>query len=149
MVAAQNPTPAPSGKPLVPAPLLRRTISLIYEALLLAALLWCAALLFSILESRLTATHARTVFQVYSALIAGAYFVWQWSHGGQTLPMKTWRMRLVTRDGAPVGARLAWMRYLVALTGLLLLGVGFLWALVDPERQFLHDRFAGTRIVRC
>jgi uncharacterized RDD family membrane protein YckC len=58
-------------------------------------------------------------------------------------------MRLVKQNGKPVDARVAWVRYLAGLVGLLLFGVGFLWALFDPERQFLHDRLAGTRIVRC
>ncbi|HEV7803535.1 MAG TPA: RDD family protein [Burkholderiales bacterium] len=149
MEVAQDAASVIPELPLVLAPLPRRVVSLIYEALLLAALLWCAALLFGIIESRLTPSHARTVFQAYVVLILGAYFVCQWTRGGQTLPMKTWRMRLVKRNGKPVDARVAWVRYLAGLVGLLLFGVGFLWALFDPERQFLHDRLAGTRIVRC
>jgi uncharacterized RDD family membrane protein YckC len=133
---------------LVPAPLLRRALSLVYEALILAALLWCAALLYGVIESRLAATHLRALFQAYLALVAGIYFVWQWTHGGQTLPMKTWRMRLVTRSGEPVSPRQGSARYLVAMAGLLVLGLGFFWALIDRERQFLHDRVVGTRIVR-
>jgi uncharacterized RDD family membrane protein YckC len=130
------------------APLGRRLLSLIYEMLLLAALLWCAALLFWALERELVATHPRTLFQIYLALVAGACFVWQWTHGGQTLPMKTWRLRLVKSDGTALGTRDAVMRYVAAMVGALALGFGFLWAIVDREGQFLHDRLAGTRIVR-
>jgi uncharacterized RDD family membrane protein YckC len=56
-------------------------------------------------------------------------------------------MRLVTQYGDALTLRQASLRYVLASAGLLLLGVGFLWALVDPERQFLHDRLGGTRIV--
>jgi uncharacterized RDD family membrane protein YckC len=63
--------------------------------------------------------------------------------------MKTWHIKLVTESGNPVSKRQALARYLIGTAGLLLLGVGFLWAFVDRERQFLHDRLAGTRIVRC
>ncbi len=35
-----------------------------------------------------------------------------------------------------LGAHAAW-----------LVAVGYLWPIVDPDRQFLHDRIAGTRIV--
>ena len=130
------------------APLGRRLLSLIYEILLLAALLWCAALLFWTIEQELGAAHARRVFQIYLAATAGAYFIWQWTHGGQTVPMKTWRLRLVTRDGEPVPTRQAAMRYFAAMAGSLALGLGFVWAAFDRDRQFLHDRIAGTRIVR-
>jgi len=123
-------------------------LSLTYESLLLGALLWAIGLIFVVVEARVGTGHLRLFFQLYLALIAGAYFVWQWSRSGQTLAMKTWRLRLVTRQGSPVGMGQACARYLIALAGLLLFGAGFLWAGLDSERQFLHDRIAGTRIVR-
>jgi uncharacterized RDD family membrane protein YckC len=130
------------------APIGRRLLSLIYEVLLLAALLWCASLLFSALERETVSTHLRTIFQIYIAAVAGAYFVWQWTHGGQTVPMKTWHLRLVMRDGTPVGTGVAVARYFAAMASALALGLGFVWAAVDRDRQFLHDRLAGTRIIR-
>jgi uncharacterized RDD family membrane protein YckC len=149
-------SPAPGGGataravtlPLL-APVGRRFLSLIYEALLLAALVWCAGLLFGAIEIEAASTHARALFQAYLVLVTGTYFTWQWTHGGQTLPMKTWRLRLVSVSGGAVGARLAWLRYAIALAGTLAGGSGFLWALVDRDRQFLHDRLAGTRVVRA
>ncbi|HET7160672.1 MAG TPA: RDD family protein, partial [Burkholderiales bacterium] len=125
------------------SPLLRRVLALVYEALLLAALLWCAALVFKIIETPLAVAHSRTIFQAYLFLLAAVYFVWQWTHGGQTLAMKAWRIRLVTRDGEAINARLAWTRYVLATLGVLAFGLGFLWSLLDRERQFLHDRLAG------
>jgi uncharacterized RDD family membrane protein YckC len=130
------------------APLYRCLLSACYEALLLAALLWCAGLVFSLVEASLNVDHVRPLFQIYLACVGGFYFIWQWTRGGQTLPMKTWRLRLVARDGAGLRTSQACARYVFALAGLLLLGAGFAWALVDRERQFLHDRLAGTRIVR-
>ena len=136
-----------SARPaLTLAPFIRRTLSLVYEALLLAAVLWCAGLLYASIEASITATHLRVFYQVYLLAVGGIYFASQWRLG-QTLPMKTWRMKLVTRDGNVVSVPQAALRYLVASAGLLLFGVGFLWAFVDPERQFLHDRLGKTRIV--
>ena len=89
----------------------------------------------------------RPLFQLYLLTVAAAYFVWQWRGGGQTLAMKTWRMRLVTRENAPLPLRHAAIRFVLAVPGALLLGGGFLWALVDREGLFLHDRLAGTRII--
>ncbi len=130
------------------APLLRRLAALFYEALLLLAVLWLAGLLFSLIGLELRLPHPRLAYQLYLVLVAGGYFVWQWVRGGQTLPMKTWRLRLVARDGGSLTWRQAWLRYLAALVGLAVLGLGFVWALFDRDRLFLHDRIAGTRLVR-
>ena len=89
----------------------------------------------------------RHVLQLWVVAVCGAYFVWFWSRGGQTLPMKTWRIRVVRLDGAALDRALALNRYLLALLGLLAAGLGFAWALVDRDRQFLHDRLAGTALV--
>jgi uncharacterized RDD family membrane protein YckC len=60
--------------------------------------------------------------------------------------MKTWHIRLERLDGSPVNPARAIHRYVLALLGTAALGLGFLWALVDRDRQFLHDRLSGTRI---
>ncbi|MBI1965778.1 MAG: RDD family protein [Betaproteobacteria bacterium] len=125
----------------------RRLLSLLYEGLLLAAVLLVGALPFLVLAQDLGPALKRPLFQIYLVALAGIYFVWQWLEGGQTLPMKTWRIQLVTRDGAPLTPRHALARFAFALAGSLPLGAGFLWALVDRERLFLHDRLAGTRII--
>jgi uncharacterized RDD family membrane protein YckC len=62
--------------------------------------------------------------------------------------MKTWRIRLVQANGDTLTFKQAVLRFFLALLGLLLAGAGFWWALVDRDRQFLHDRLAGTRLVR-
>ena len=125
----------------------RRLASALYDSLLLAALLLIATFPFLALFGDSTHGWRRDALQAWVLLVAGAYFVWFWSRGGQTLAMKTWRIRLVRRDGQPVGAPQAAHRYLLAVLGLLALGLGFAWALVDRERQFLHDRLAGTALI--
>jgi uncharacterized RDD family membrane protein YckC len=147
---------APATTPVPEAPataslanLGRRALALVYEALLLGAVLALASLLFAVLAHGADRVVSRPLLQLYLVALAGLYFVWQWTRGGQTLAMKTWRIRLLTREGQPLGPRRALVRYLLALAGTLLLGAGFLWALFDRERQFLHDRLAGTRIVNA
>ena len=90
----------------------------------------------------------RPLFQLYLIAVTMAYFVYCWAHGGQTLPMKTWHIRLVTHHGDAISVRTGIYRYLFALLGIGLVGLGLIWALFDRERQFLHDRLAGTKIVR-
>lgn len=82
-------------------------------------------------------------------LVLLAYFVWFWRKSGQTLAMQTWKIKVVCTDGTtPVSLRQALLRYVLSWPSLLLCGAGILWALLDRDRQFLHDRLAGTRIVR-
>ena len=76
----------------------RRALALIYEALLLFAWLLLSSLPFAMIAHEVEGTAARPLFQLYLLLVAASYFVWQWRRGGQTLAMKTWHMRLVTRE---------------------------------------------------
>jgi uncharacterized RDD family membrane protein YckC len=140
--------PAAGSPQYEPAALGRRLLSLAYEALLLAAVLWLAGILFALVEQKTGAAHARLAFQLYLVAAAAVYFVPQWAIGGQTLPMKTWRIRLVARNGQRLTVPRACARYVLALLGLAACGLGYWWAFLDPDRQFLHDRLADTRLVR-
>lgn len=130
------------------APLKRRLISLVYEALILTALLLAATLPILLLTRGWDHAVVRLVLQAGLLVICGAFYVAQWRGAGQTLPMKTWRMRLSLANGKPLGTSRAALRYLAATVSLITLGAGFVWALFDKDRQFLHDRVCGTRIIQ-
>jgi len=132
------------------APALRRRLaSAVYELLALAALVLVATFPYLAVFGDSVHGWRRHALQAWVLAVAGIYFVAFWTRGGQTLPMKTWRIRLVRHDGAPVGVGRAVHRYLLAVLGLAAAGVGFAWALVDRDRQFLHDRLAGTALVEA
>lgn len=114
---------------------------------MIAAVLIAGGFVFTALAGGVEPVFARPLFQLFLLALAGAYFVWQWRRGGQTLAMKTWRIRLVTVSGGALTWRHAICRFVLATAGALSCGLGFLWALCDRDRQFLHDRLAGTRIV--
>lgn len=125
----------------------RRLAALLYESLPLFALWFFAGfLVVGALPEAPRGWH-RLLFQGYLLLVTAIYFVWFWRHGGQTLAMKAWRIRLVDTLGRGIGARQAWLRFALAALGAACLGAGFLWCLLDREGQFLHDRLAGTRLV--
>ncbi len=119
---------------------------MLYESLLLVAVLFLAGFLFAGLTLGSTTPLVRVVFQIYLLCVVAAYFIWFWLRGGQTLAMKTWHLRLVSADGLPLTRRRAILRFALALPSTLL-GVGILWALFDRERLFLHDRLAKTKII--
>jgi uncharacterized RDD family membrane protein YckC len=134
-------------EPSALAPLARRLASLAYEGVLLFAIVFLASYLFLSLARDAQSGLPRLVFQAYLLAVCGAYFMFCWVRGGQTLPMKTWGMRLVTTEGRPLSAQRAFLRYVFAVPAICT-GAAVIWALFDRDRQFLHDRLAGTRIVR-
>ena len=136
---------APPG-PTVPG-IGRRVLSMLYESLVMFAIAFFAGLVFYGATNGRLPGNTRLVFQLYLFLVMGAYFIACWSRGGRTLPMQTWKMRVIRHDSLPVGVGRAALRYVLAWPSLLLFGVGVFWAFFDRDRQFLHDRLAGTRIV--
>jgi len=86
--------------------------------------------------------------QIHLLIVLLGYFVWFWRHGGQTLAMKTWKIRLESaRNAGTVTLPQAFLRFALGCPSLLFFGVGLIWAVFDRERQFLHDRLAGTRLI--
>jgi uncharacterized RDD family membrane protein YckC len=134
--------------PAAAASLARRLGSICYEIVLLAAILFAAGWVFLAVGRLIPAALARLLFQLYLLTVCAAYFIYCWTHSGQTLPMKTWRIRLVTRQGGALSVGRATLRYLLALASIALAGGGFWWAVFDRDGQFLHDRLAGTRLIQ-
>lgn len=118
---------------------------MLYESLLLLAVVFLAGFLFVSLTHGDRSAAVRLVFQAYLLLVVAIYFIWFWIHGGQTLAMKTWHLRLVGAGGQAVTWRQAVLRFVLAVPSVVL-GIGIVWAMFDRERQFLHDRLAGTKI---
>ena len=134
------------------------------------AFLFVAALPFAAFLEQRHALYRRDDLQYWLFLVLGIYFCWFWRHGGQTLAMKTWRIRLLTREGSALSLKQAALRYVLAwlwfLPGLaaarylhvqgwmlvlfpaLNMALWILAIFLDPDRQFPHDRLAGTRLVQ-
>lgn len=125
-----------------------RIAVMVYESLLVIAVVFVAS--FVILPVVGTLAHAwqKYLFQGFLLGVLFAYFAAFWLTSGQTLAMKTWRVRLVRADGRPLTLRLALYRFVLALAGIAAAGLGLAWAWFDRDRQFLHDRLLGTRLVR-
>jgi len=126
------------------APSLRRRLaSMLYEAILLFAVGFIATWAFQLAAGTLDITSGwrRHLLQVFILAVFAAYFLWCWLRGGQTLAMKTWRIRLV--DLTPAKAVLRFLYAVVFVPT----GISIVYALFDRDRQFLHDRLAGSRLV--
>lgn len=132
-----------------PAGLLRRLGAVFYDSLLLTALLVLVSFVYVPLVGRLLPPPlGRAFYQLLLLAVSIAYFAGFWVRGGQTLGLKTWKLRVVAADGGPVTWTQALRRFAAAIVSWLCLGLGFLWVFVDPEKRAWHDRLSGTRVVR-
>jgi uncharacterized RDD family membrane protein YckC len=126
----------------------RRLAAIVYDLLLLIAILMLATLLLLPLTGGEAIRSGNHFFQLYLLLCSYIYFAWQWARGGQTLGMRAWRLRLRrSRDFAAPQWRDVSIRFIAAAFSWLLLGSGFLWALFDDDLQALHDRLSRTRLL--
>ncbi len=153
---------------LVAPSLRRRMASWLYEGMLMFGVVFIAGYLFGTLSQTRNALDNRHALQAFLFLVFGIYFTWFWAKG-QTLAMKTWNIRVVDRTGRPITQRralvryvLSWLWFLPALailapfkvsggeTVVVVVGWVLVWALLSrfhPQRQFVHDVLAGTRLV--
>jgi uncharacterized RDD family membrane protein YckC len=153
---------------LMAPPLARRMACWLYEGLLMVGVVFLAGYLFGTLSQTRNAMDNRHLLQTFLFVVFGIYFVWFWAKG-QTLAMKTWNIRVVDRAGQPITQTrallryaLCWLWFLPALAAeapfklsgaesvVIVLGWVAIWAILSylqPQRQFWHDVFAGTRLV--
>ncbi|MBI3545062.1 MAG: RDD family protein [Gammaproteobacteria bacterium] len=89
----------------------------------------------------------RTIYQIYLLSICFLFYAGPWIRGGQTLGMRSWRLKLERRDGGAITWPIAFKRFIFALLSFFLLGLGFLWILHDRDKLAWHDRWSGTRMI--
>lgn len=132
------------------APLWRRLAAMVYDQLVLWAI-WIAtgflhALLFGLDSTQNAQQLPRTLFP----MLLGStflFYAWFWTHGGQTLGMRAWRLQVVDQrlDGTPPHWIKCLVRFFGAFLSLSVFGLGYIWVLFDPDKDTWHDRLSGTR----
>ena len=143
---------------------------MVYEGLLVFGVVFSATFIFSLLTQKFDPTNLRFVRELFLFIVLGFYFVFSWRRSGQTLAMKTWKIRLVDSTNSPLPLMkaiirycFAWMWFLPAIMiayqlelqrgqVFIAMSIGIIaWALtalIDKDRQFLHDRWAKTRLIQ-
>ena len=126
----------------------RRLGAIGYDLLLLMAVWFFATLLVLPLSHGEAIAPGNPLYTSYLFMVTFAFFAWFWLHGGQTLGMRAWHIRVERFDGKPISPWQALLRFVVAVPSWLLMGMGFWWALFDREQLTWHDRYSETRLVR-
>lgn len=148
----------------------RRFACMMYEGVLLFGVIFVAGYLFDTLTQSNNALKLRHSRQLILFLIIGIYFLISWYKGGQTLPMRTWNIRLTDKNGTSLRVSRMLLRYILlwplplittaiialishsthlpAINILIIFApfTIFIWTWFDPQGQFLHDRILGTEL---
>ena len=130
------------------AGLLRRFGAILYDALLVVALLILASIPFvAVRGGQIVEPDDNLFYQLCMLLVIYLFFVGFWTRKGRTLGMQSWGMQLETDGGQKVNVTTASLRFVAAIVSWLPLGLGFAWQLWDRDGLSWHDRLSRTRLV--
>ena len=128
--------------------LLRRLAAILYDALLIGALLFLATVPFiAVRGGEPVEIGDNTVYRIVLALVLFGFFVGFWTRSGRTLGMQSWGLQIETMDGSKPTFASASVRFIAAIVSWAPCGLGFIWQLWDKDKLTWHDRLSGTRIV--
>jgi uncharacterized RDD family membrane protein YckC len=120
--------------------------AILYDALLLLAVLFLATALLLPFNSGQAFTSNQIFFPVYLLAVSFAFYGWFWTHGGQTLGLRAWKIKVLTVDKKPLSWQHALLRFCAALLSWLVVGCGFLWLMVDKNKRSWHDHLSKTAL---
>jgi len=126
---------------------LRRLAAQIYDLLLLIALLFLATALLLPFTSGVAVSAQQTlIYRAYLLVISFFFYGWFWTHGGQTLGLRAWKIKVLTLDQKPINWNQALLRFATAMISWAFFGLGFLWILIDKNRCSWHDHLSKTAL---
>jgi len=144
--------PMPENETKAPG-LARRGLAMLYDGLLLVALWFGVSAVLLAISAGLLTEPGRPLWLAYAhrlslVLATLGFFGWFWTHGGQTLGMRAWRLRLVSSvEHGAVTWKQSVLRLATACLSVSALGLGFFWSWIDPKRRTWHDRLSGTELI--
>ncbi len=161
MVNSAIPTSHSTTKPsqYKPANLFKRLAAMTYDFLLLAGLsfgygafgLLARTLFFPASVSAVASNSFEPpgiIFKLGWFFLIGVFFVFFWHRGGQTLGMRSWRIRVINKDGTNISVLQGIIRCCIAPLSLLLGGIGYFWCLFDKDGQTIHDKLSKSVVIQ-
>lgn len=128
------------------ASLARRLGAILYDSLLVLALMILATLVFIAMRGGESVESGDGSFRITLLAIAYLFYVGFWSRHGRTLGMQSWRLQLETADSKKPDVARASLRFFAGVLSLIPLGLGYWWQLWDKDGLTWHDRISGTRL---
>jgi len=143
-----------------PVSLVKRLLAIIYDLILLTAIFFVTGIVMSTLTTFIVnngnaITEEHSFYIMNQVIILCALFIsslifygWFWTHGGQTLGMKTWRIKLVSENSDTISWKQANIRFFCAILSWSIFGIGFFWSLIDSKNRCWHDILSSTRLIQ-
>lgn len=119
--------------------LIRHLAAIVYDSLLLTALLFLATALLLPFNNGEAFSSQQFFYPIYLFAVSFLFYGWFWTHGGQTLGLKAWKIKVISDNGEMISWRQALIRFIVSILSWGFLGLGFVWVLFDKERRSWHD----------
>ena len=120
---------------------------MMYDSILLCAVFFCATfiLISSLGEGEIES--GNIFYTAFLIFLAYFYFCWHWVKGRQTLGMRSWTIYVVNESNTALNWKQASLRFAASLLSLIILGLGFVWALFDKKKLALHDHLSKTKLI--
>ena len=125
---------------------LRRLAAMVYDSFLLLALYFLATALLLPLNGGQAFGSGQLFYPFYLLAVSFGFYGWFWTHGGQTLGLKAWKIKVLTFEQQPLNWKQAFIRFGSAFFSLLIGGFGFLWVILDKNNYAWHDYLSKTRL---
>jgi len=162
----------------LPASTTKRLLAIIYDSLLLVAVLFLAMAFMLLIRKGESSSDGDIFTTLYLLLVSYVFFTWFWRHGGQTLGMRAWKLQVISTEGESINFKQSFIRFITALpawivvfigtaeiSGIqlvshkwleaitrlpdgIILGFGLLWLWFDQRPDNWRDRFSQTRIMQ-
>lgn len=125
---------------------LRRLAAIFYDLLLLIALFFVATALLLPLNAGQAFTAKQFFYPIYLLVVSFFFYAWFWTHGGQTLGLRAWKIKVLTLNREQISWKQALLRFTAALLSWVFFGLGFLWILIDKDKRSWHDYLSKTAL---
>ena len=136
----------PGDKENLAPGLLRRLCVIVYDSFLLLAVLFLATAIALPVNAGQAFSTDQYGFTLYLITVSFVFYGWFWTHGGQTLGLRAWKLKLIAFDGGTVTWRLACIRFFAAIASWSCFGLGFIWCIFDKNSLCWHDYLSKTRL---
>ena len=123
----------------------RRLAAIGYDSILLIAVLFAATAILLPFNSGEALSNWQIIFyRIYLLVISFLFYGWFWTHGGQTLGLRAWKIKILTLNHKPISWKHALIRFFCAIVSWAAFGLGFLWILINRNKLAWHDSLSQS-----
>lgn len=130
-----------------PASLFRRLAAATYDVFLIFALLLFATGIALLINKGNSFGKNHFLFTFYLISIVGFFYCWFWTHGGQTLGMQAWKIKVVDNHSQELTWPVAIKRFIFSVPSVCFFGLGYFMIFFNKNKLSIHDFVSGTRVI--